>query len=435
MLLGWLLLHYKSTLFTRITKGHRKSHVHSQSTITNHQGQPYDADESKKHQTGEGLKTTFIRMLSSGSGVGNLGGGGGANLISAASKQKISLTSESGPIKFPSTPSHNHHYKTKTTNSIDQENDEKQELLFRFKTKKRSLSHSYSGPNTYEEDEEEGEGEGEEEDEEEEEEEEISDSFLNNTKASGVNVEMINGRVSYHYSKSHEDQKTASSGGDSATQLLIQNENGRSDVKVSRTSSVKRIHQLSNNNNNNNYNNNGNVSPSLAPSSSSATTSSSASASSRREQNDEKNNNKFEMGLINSTAHSDQQVNILMIERSNDVGRVHATSKQPQRRTDSIRMRHPSSAAMLCNGSAEGERENWREKKNGKRARLLKLLKRTHKSSETSGSGDAATRRQKYLIILIMTLVNLLNYIDRFTLAGTYLLTHSLSFFHYQAWL
>ena len=83
------------------------------------------------------------------------------------------------------------------------------------------------------------------------------------------------------------------------------------------------------------------------------------------------------------------------------------------KRTDSIRMRHNSSQNL--NGVYNGvvHRNSSNDVNSGsKREKLRRALKRFNRNG-------GSQKRQNFIIVVVLCVVNLLNYIDRFTLAGS----------------
>ena len=104
---------------------------------------------------------------------------------------------------------------------------------------------------------------------------------------------------------------------------------------------------------------------------------------------------------------------------------LNSISKSPSskvtKRNDSIRMRHNSSNNLA---SASGRNGMSEAKSGSKREKLRRALKKFNRA----GSG-VSQKKQNFMIVVILCIVNLLNYIDRFTLAGNSLdFSHSLSF-------
>lgn len=114
------------------------------------------------------------------------------------------------------------------------------------------------------------------------------------------------------------------------------------------------------------------------------------------------------VGLIGgSVLYDKSNANVLIMEKG-------------KKRSDSIRMRHGS--YHQCTDDDDDEYSNYPGRKLGKRQRLLRMLRnrRTKNTSKNQPDGKKSQiTGQSYLVIFILFVVNLLNYIDRFTLAGT----------------
>lgn len=112
-------------------------------------------------------------------------------------------------------------------------------------------------------------------------------------------------------------------------------------------------------------------------------------------------------GLDNSTANNDEQnFKVIIVNNSVSAG---ATTKA--KRVESIRMRHHSN--LGASAIHMGANQDAVSSSSSSRLKYFKCRKNKIRSK-------ASQRRHNYLIIFLLFIVNLLNYIDRYTLAGTY---------------
>jgi hypothetical protein len=369
------------------------------------------------HETSD-LKTTFIRMLSGDS----------------AHKQKLSPNHIN---------SHQHgEFTTQTqptrSNSIkihrQQSNQDKEELLFKFK-KKRSISHSYPNRSHFDDDSdadnnEESSNSGDEEENSDESDEikpksshiHINDGHMKSPLADPLlEVASALARTGFNnYSKSYGDHPSHVTHQQHPL-YLIQNEKslatagGSCSANTASARSSKALLASSD-------------TTSSSSSSSDSTSSPIAMAAMIDTKRDENNNNGGVVTMTMNTAKFNKNIpdaehmNVVVLDgkAATKSSSGHAALLNPSnmktRRTDSIRMRHPSN--MNLNGAYGSDRSISDKYGNGKRARLMRLFKKS-RTSESSSTDPNGSRRQKYFIIFIMFVVNLLNYIDRFTLAGT----------------
>ena len=275
----------------------------------------------------------------------------------------------SGSNKLSQSP-HIDHIAPKRSGSIKINKDiEKEELLSKFK-KNRSISHSY---NNYDE---------------------MSDESESGDELRPINdgQQMSPGnKLSTYFGQSYEDPSPAIA---AKAMLLIQNEHHHhhhhnnklsrvNSVKLSTTTNSDSTSSISNNSGDNNTPPN--------------------SLSHLIIAKDENNNQ--EKQSVNSM--------IVMDTKNNSaVQPVKIVHVHKQRRTDSIRMRHPSNANLASYGGKSSVKEEGDIGGESKRTRLFRRLWRKKKSA------THVSQRHNYFVIFILFVVNLLNYIDRFTLAG-----------------
>lgn len=105
----------------------------------------------------------------------------------------------------------------------------------------------------------------------------------------------------------------------------------------------------------------------------------------------------------------------VVIVNSNSSANLVGKGGKNQHRVDSIRMRHHSN---IGNGGFDG----MQQQQTSSRLKYFKCKKTNKQRSK------ASQRRHNYLVIFLLFVVNLLNYIDRYTLAGTYLVRRLLFF-------
>jgi hypothetical protein len=108
--------------------------------------------------------------------------------------------------------------------------------------------------------------------------------------------------------------------------------------------------------------------------------------------------------------------NILIMDGKASLNSINKSpSSKIIKRNDSIRMRHNSSNNLAVNArnSFSDVAGGGGGKSGSKREKLRRALKKFNRA----GSG-VSQKRQNFIIVVILCIVNLLNYIDRFTLAG-----------------
>jgi hypothetical protein len=371
----------------------------SPSTLRNGHADEDTDDKKPGHHEANDLKTTFIRMLSG----------------ESTHKQKLSSSNHTETVQP----------QQRRSNSIKikKPSEEKEELLFKFK-KKRSISHSY--PNrSHHHDRTESEDNNEDSDEsansDEDENSDESDEIKSTHKMADPLLEVASAlaRTGFNnYSKSFGEPVQHH------PLYLIQNEKSCENVNtVSSLRSSKALLASSDNTSSGSSSSPGSTTLPIAMAMLESTN--------KRDENNNSNSGgvvtmtmntaKFNKNLT-ATDHTDS-MNIVILDVNGPAAKSTSSanvallnpSNMKTRRTDSIRMRHPSN--MNLNGAYGSEKSLNERYGNRKRDRLMRLFKksRTSESSDDLNGG----RRQKYFIIFIMFVVNLLNYIDRFTLAGT----------------
>jgi hypothetical protein len=238
--------------------------------------------------------------------------------------------------------------------------DDKHEITFRFK-KNRSLSHSYTtGYDIYDEDNDEKKIVSDEEDEQEEEEEMCEES--ENEIAEQEEEQDENNNVSKVNSNKNEVK-------------IISNQSNS--LNVNEPESTATTHSSTDN--------------------SSTSTSSSSEISAKIA-------NGTRVYVTEYIKTSDPDLNMMIVDDSESVMGETTASKK---RVDSIRMRHYSTSHTGHTSVKMSEPKEVGESVG--RARLFRVWKRNN---------SAKQKRHNYLVIFLLFVVNLLNYIDRYTLAG-----------------
>jgi hypothetical protein len=333
---------------------HYHHHLDQDSTSGSSDTESKTAAKKSSDNAGTDLKTSIIRLISG--------------------KHKLS------PSQLDFT-NHQHYHNPKRSHSIKMQKslDEKEELIFRFK-KNRSVSHSYSHHNrdqdNEDDDDDDDDGVLDDEDYDEAEEEEYDDQKV--------------------YSKSYEDP-----------------------------SAIKALFSIQNENNNNAHNNHENksllsraCSVKLSASKSqfqipNSDTTSSASSSSSSGVSSSGSPNCVQILMLNHHHKSKGENNNTNLVILNDDEK--AEGQKPSKRSESIRMRHPSNANLLQNDS----NNRLNEKNESRRKRLFRRVWKGSRSNQQNNHQINKDRKHNVFIIFILFVVNLLNYIDRFTLAGT----------------
>jgi len=144
-------------------------------------------------------------------------------------------------------------------------------------------------------------------------------------------------------------------------------------------------------------------------SSGSSTSSSPTAATAATTNGGPSSNNLNRLNLIDTTTP-----NILIMDGKASLNSINNKSPSSKivKRNDSIRMRHNSS-----NNLAAQARNSFSDVSSVKSGSKREKLRRALKKFNRAGSG-VSQKRQNFIIVVILCIVNLLNYIDRFTLAG-----------------
>lgn len=290
----------------------------------------------------------------------------------------------------------------------DQDNNSKHEIVFRFK-KNRSLSHSYTtGYDIYDDengdekqivDEDDDEDEDDDDDDDEDDGEDGKDetnekinneilklNYLNSSnskaKISSKSFAEMSPRPKLNLTSSSNLQQTQTNANQSNSRL-----GDSRTVSSNETSSLSSSSKILMTNSDNNSSSSSDLSTNQAKAELISTT-----------------NNKV---FIKYTKSSGEDLDVIILDEKT----VATNLNEKNKRADSIRMRHYSNAANSTNtvnrlsvatvdsGSKEGV---------GK-ARLFRIWKRNN---------SAKQKRNNYFVIFLLFVVNLINYIDRYTLAG-----------------